>query len=70
MNSETFKEKLLSQIEGKEYITFSTCDFKNWDKDEHYSALKLAGEWPEGYTLSYKINYGVHDWTLLKNQSI
>lgn len=60
------KEQLLKAIGEKNYYTFSTCNYPNWNREEHFEALRLKGQWPEGYNLSYQINHGVHDWTLLK----
>jgi hypothetical protein len=60
------KEQLLKQIGGDNFLKFSTSDFPNWDVKKHYQCLQLQGTWPEGYTLSFTINHGVHDWVLLK----
>ena len=60
------KQKLLNEIGDKTYMKFSTCDAPNWDISRHHECLRIVGEWPEGYHLSYTIKFGVHDWVLLK----
>lgn len=62
------KKQLLEAIGDREYDTFSTCDDFRWDRNKHEAALQLKGEWPEGFTLTYKILHGVYDWTLRRTK--
>ena len=48
------------------YYKIASCDYPNWDIDEHYALLVLHRNPPGGLEISYSINYGVYDWVIQK----
>ncbi len=61
-------QELKTKCDEKDGIyKFSTCDHYNWDTRQHAEMIKLKhSSYLQGYRLTYQINFGVHDWTIIK----
>lgn len=49
------------------YFKLATCDYRNWDVQEHFAMKALHRNQPEGLLIEYKINHGVYDWVITTN---
>ena len=44
----------------------STCDYANWDTNEHHAMNYLKRRTPDDLEISCSVNFGVTDWVITK----
>lgn len=58
-------ESLLEAAKTNGIAKISTCDHYNWDTKLHDDMLILRRKQLPDYSITYNINYGVWDWTII-----
>ena len=68
---EEHKEQILLRakkaIDTDGIFKLSTCDFRNWNVQEHHAMMSLYRTKPAGLHISYSINFQVFDWVITNN---
>ena len=67
MNIKRITEQIYNRVtDGTPIIKISSCDYANWDIEEHYALMALHRNPPSALILTYSINFGVYDWVIAK----
>ncbi len=58
--------KIKSEIERTGRFTLSTCDYPNWDIDQHYAMCTLQRRGIPGLHISHRVTHGVTDCVIVE----
>lgn len=61
---EEIKKRALKYFEEDGVDTRSTAPDSHWDTIEHHAMMRLYNSQPDWATISYRVKFDVHDWTM------